>query len=281
MRCDLYTVSKTINNNAVQVYDKTGREMIIVGKGIGFSARKGDILNDDADNRVFIHKKEAEILHFIDFIPVDIIELTNKIIQKSEHHLDEKLSDSLLIALAEHISFAIKRFEKGNSDDIHIHEVQFLYLNEYDIGKRAVEYINKIKNIQLPDSEASLIALHFVNARLNNKNVGETLKLTKLSYQIANLISYHFHITIDKSSLNFSRFIIHLKLLIVRCKELQLHGMNNKSSSLIDDLKKQFLTHHACAEKIVKLISHEYNLTVPDDEIFYLTVHIERLLQVD
>jgi len=136
-----------------------------------------------------------------------------------------------------------------------------------------------MKGIELPKSEASLIALHFVNARLHNNSVGETLKLTKLAYQIASVISYHFHIKVETTSLNFSRFIIHLKLLIARCNELQEKPEKKEFKSVLADaLEKEFLKNYTCANKIVKLISDEYHLMVPDDEIFYLAIHIERLL---
>lgn len=275
----MYKIIKTINNNVVLTLDKTNRETIVIGKGIGFSARKGELLNFSSENKVFIHKKESEVLDFIDAIPVDIIELTNDIIQKSERFFDEKLSDSLIITLSEHIAFAIQRFKNNQCDNISIHEVPFLYLNEYDVGCKAVKYINKVRGIQLPESEASLIALHFVNARLHNKNVGETLKLTKLAYQIANVISYHFHINVETTSLDFSRFIIHLKLLITRCRELADNPEKREfKSALVDVLEKEFLKNYTCAKKIVKLISDEYPLIIPSDEIFYLAIHIERLL---
>lgn len=277
----MYKVIKTINNNAVLAVDQSNRETIVVGKGIGFSSSKGTILNNDALNKVFIHKKEAEVLNFIDSIPVDIIELTNRIIYKSQKHFNEKLNDSLLITLAEHISFAIERFNNKCTDNIRIYEVHYLYANEYEVGKRVVDYINKIKNIELPESEASLIALHFVNARMNNGNVGETLRLTKLAYQIISVINYHFHLTVDTTSLSFSRFVIHLKLLIVRCKESQNLTNIPNHSSILNKIEQEFLKNYLCAKKIVKLISDEYRLTVPDDEIFYLAVHIERLLHVN
>ncbi|WP_392561636.1 PRD domain-containing protein [Orbus sturtevantii] len=275
----MYKIIKIINNNVVLVLDKTNRETIVIGKGIGFSAPKGGVLHFSPGNQIFIHKKESEILDFIDAIPVEIIQLTSDIIQKSERFLNEKLSDSLIITLSEHILFAIKRFENSQYESINIHEVPFLYLNEYEVGCKAVEYINKVKNIQLPQSEASLIALHFVNARLNNSSVGETLKLTKLAYQIANIICYHFHIKVSTGSLNFSRFIIHLKLLIARCRALaEEPKIRELKSSLVDALEKEFLKNYTCAKKIVKLISDEYDLMVPDDEVFYLAIHIERLL---
>ncbi|WP_392564656.1 PRD domain-containing protein [Orbus wheelerorum] len=277
----MYKIIKTINNNVVLALDKTDRETIVIGKGIGFSAKKGALLDFSPENQIFIHKKESEILDFIDAIPVDIMHLTSDIIQKSEHFFNEKLSDSLIITLSEHILFAIKRFENNKYESINIHEVPFLYLNEYEVGCKAVEYINKVKGIQLPQSEASLIALHFVNARLNNKSVGETLKLTKLAYQIANVISYHFHININTGSLNFSRFIIHLKLLVARCKAIvEKPKVRELKSPLVDVLEKEFLKNYTCAKKIVKLISDEYDLIVPEDEIFYLAIHIERLLHV-
>ncbi len=46
-------ISKLINNNIVSSVDENGREIIIMGRGIGFKAREGMDIPDERIEKVF------------------------------------------------------------------------------------------------------------------------------------------------------------------------------------------------------------------------------------
>ena len=49
-----YKVLKVYNNNVVLAEEPGGKQIVLIGKGVGFGARKGDLINgDDPDNKVF------------------------------------------------------------------------------------------------------------------------------------------------------------------------------------------------------------------------------------
>lgn len=272
----MYTVKKIINNNVILVDNSKNNESIIIGKGIGFNAKIGMVYIPTSHDDFFINPKDNGIYNILENIPLEIVKVTIDVINLCKPILNAELNESLLITLSEHIYFAIER-SKDENMSISLHEVPYLYYLEFMAGKKSVTYINEKLNVNLPQSEASLIALHFVNAKLNSNNVGDTLKLTKIVYDIVNIINYSFHIYIDNKSEDLARFINHLKYLLIRCQV-----NDNKSSRLSPILKglieKELVKNFTCAKKIAKLIESQYNIKVNNDEIIYISLHIERLI---
>lgn len=68
-------------------------------------------------------------------------------------------------------------------------------------------------NITFDENEAGFIALHFVNARLDNQKLDLTLKTSKVIKDIMDIVKYHFNVEIDEDSWNYNRFVTHLKFL--------------------------------------------------------------------
>lgn len=65
--------------------------------------------------------------------------------------------------------------------------------------------------ISLPEDEAGFIALHIVNAELSGSEVNQVSEMTQTIQAILNIVKYHFNMELDEYSLNFERFVTHLK----------------------------------------------------------------------
>ncbi len=50
---NLMRVIKTLNNSLILCLDKQGKEVILMGKGIGFQLKKGDLVPADKIQKVF------------------------------------------------------------------------------------------------------------------------------------------------------------------------------------------------------------------------------------
>lgn len=84
--------------------------------------------------------------------------------------ISNKLNESLLITLADHISFAIQRKEKGIEYRNPLRgPVMCYYPQEYQVGKVCLQMIEEKCKIRLNPDEATFIALHIVNAEFNTK----------------------------------------------------------------------------------------------------------------
>lgn len=47
-------IIKVINNNVVSALDKDAEEVVIMGKGIGFHAKPGQIVNEEQIEKTFL-----------------------------------------------------------------------------------------------------------------------------------------------------------------------------------------------------------------------------------
>lgn len=92
-------------------------------------------------------------------------------------------------------------------------ETKHLYKEEYDIGLEALNMICEHFGIILPEDEAGFIALHIVNAELNEE-MPVLKNITKVMQEILTIVKYHFKLEINENSLIFYRFLTHLKFLL-------------------------------------------------------------------
>ncbi|MDZ7836429.1 MAG: hypothetical protein U5K84_14905 [Alkalibacterium sp.] len=65
--------------------------------------------------------------------------------------------------------------------------------------------------IELPDSEAAAIALHIVNAREDDSDLGVTIRMTEIVQDILNIVHFYYGQTFDEESFQYTRFITHLQ----------------------------------------------------------------------
>lgn len=89
---------------------------------------------------------------------------------------------------------------------------QKFYKEEYEVGKAALQIIHSKLGVRLPEDEAGHIALHLVNAELNEE-MPNMVNITKIMNDILNIVKRHFRLEYDEESLAYYRFITHLKFL--------------------------------------------------------------------
>lgn len=89
---------------------------------------------------------------------------------------------------------------------------------EFEIGLKALDFIEEEIGVKLPEDEAANIALHLVNSQVNNscKEVEDIAKQTKMINDILNIVRYTYNIKLDENSLSYDRFITHLRFFFKR-----------------------------------------------------------------
>ena len=105
-----YRILKILNNNAIVSRDADGQEVIIVGTGIGFHTRIGNEISPEKVLKHDILQGRENYRRFetlLKEIPFDCIEISKKIIEKAKQELKRDLNSNLIIALADHINFAV------------------------------------------------------------------------------------------------------------------------------------------------------------------------------
>ncbi|MCR5778171.1 MAG: PRD domain-containing protein [Lachnospiraceae bacterium] len=271
-------IHKVLNNNLVSVIDADGREMLIMGLGLGFHAKSGSEVDVKKITKIFRMDTEVEVAQLKKlFLEVEskAIETSVAIIEYAREVLKVKLNKNVYITLTDHINFAIERFEKGIAfKDMLYFETKKLYPKEFSIGVHALDMIKERLNVELPKDEAGSIALHIVNAELDG-NMNRTMETTKITEQALDIVRFTFHITFDENSLNYGRFVTHLLYFAKRVQEGKL--LDEGRDCMYDTMKMAYPKQFNCAEKIAEAIGKRYGVKIPEEEITFLTVHIVRV----
>lgn len=92
------------------------------------------------------------------------------------------------------------------------------------------------KGKEISKNEVTSIALHLINNQ-SVKSMTETMNDIEEINTIINIIEYKSNKKLDKKSLDYSRFIFHLRFLLNRFKEKEYYSYG-ASLDLIDELKK-------------------------------------------
>ena len=276
------TVEKVINNNIVSAYDETGREVVVMGRGIGFGVRAGAVINKSKIEKVFRIKSQSVAEQFKELLanmPLEHAQISNDIISYAKSTLKLKLNQSIYVTLTDHINFAIERYQKGiNLENALLWEIKRFYTQEYELGKYAVDLIRERLHVSLPEDEAGFIALHFVNAEYGT-DIRDALHFPNQMKDILDIVTRELGIRLDEGSLHYERFITHVKFLLQRVYRKEL--LPDEESELAEMMKKKYPREYASSEKIADYIEESAGCRLSAEEIMYLSIHIRRIAMAE
>lgn len=276
------TVEKVINNNIVSAYDETGREVVVMGRGIGFGVKAGAVINQSKIEKIFRIKSQSVAEQFKELLanmPLEHAQISNDIISYAKSTLKLKLNQSIYVTLTDHINFAIERYQKGiNLENALLWEIKRFYTQEYELGKYAIDLIRERLHVSLPEDEAGFIALHFVNAEYGT-DIRDALHFPNQMKDILNIVTRELGIRLDEGSLHYERFITHVKFLLQRVYRKEL--LPDEESELAEMMKKKYSKEYACSEKIADYIEESAVCRLSAEEIMYLSIHIRRIAMAE
>lgn len=271
-------ITKIVNNNIVISRDSSHREVVLMGRGLGFHKHKGDEIDPKGIEKTYIMKDHEMTYRFqqmVADIPIERLEICNEIIQYAKDTLQKNINDNIYISLTDHINFAIERVEMGVPfQNPFLWEIKKFYYQEYLIGKVAIGMIERKLGVTLPQDEAAFIALHIVNAELD-LDMTRMVSMTKLVNEILEIVDECFSGQIDKESVFYERFITHLKFFAQRVfagKEVE-----SDDAEFQKIIRNKYQECIECVDKIKDYIKRTCNHDVTDEEMMYLTVHIKRV----
>lgn len=273
-------VRQILNNNVVSAVDDNGLEVILTGRGLGFNTHHGARIHPCEAEKIFRLEDSLISARFKDLIsevPIDILQLTADIVSLARETLNHKLSEGLYVTLADHLHFALQRHKNNAPLTNPLEwEVRHFYTDEYAIGHEALGMVVARTGMLLPDSEACSIALHIVNAGLHD-TLGNTAKITQLLYQLQQIVKYFFTLSMDEHSLNYQRFITHLKFFAQRVIDGEV--LNNNDEEFFALAQQRYARTLKCVEAINEFVKKHYHHSISHSEKLYLTVHIENIVQ--
>ena len=279
---DHIIIEKVINNNIISAYEKSGAEVIVMGRGIGFKKKQGEVVPADQISKIFRIKSRTLTEQFKELLanmPLERVRISDEIISHAKDHLKLKLNQSIYVTLTDHINFAIERVSQGiEPQNALLWEIKRFYPQEFQLGIYALELIHDRLGILLPEDEAGFIALHFVNAEYGT-DIRDAVKFPDQMQAIVDIVERELGILLDESSLHYERFMTHIKFLIQRIYRKELLSSEDRELSLM--MQRKYPREYQCSVKVAEYIMQATGCRLSEEEIMYLSVHIRRVSTID
>ncbi|WP_144790518.1 PRD domain-containing protein [Kocuria palustris] len=272
-------ILRVFNNNVVLARRDDGTEAVLTGRGLGFQAKPGGAVDESRIARTFVPVDGRDPDHMGE----QLAAVSPERVQQAEAALGEaglgalaSRSPWLLIALADHLEFAIRRQRESIPLQYPLEEeVSQLYPEEFAQAGIVLAAFDRAAGVELPEAERVAIALHLVNAGFSTGDLSQTYTMTGLIQQVLDVIGRTYDRPLQRSSLGVARFITHLRYLFVRVSSgRQLQG---ERSSIGEAIRTTYTEAHRCALRVAALLELRLDSRISDDEVAYLALHIARV----
>lgn len=244
-------VKKILNNNVITSNDEDGQEIIIVGNGIGWKQKAGQRVEESKIEKIFrmdTASSTARLKQLFLEVEMESIRVSSKVVDYAHTHLEHDLKKNIYITLTDHIDFAIDRFRRGlNFRSVLYWELRTIYPKEFEVGVYALKVIKEYLGIELPEHEATSIALHFINAEYDGdmSHAEATVDIVHFALDVVRLL---LHKDFDEESLAYQRFVTHLLFFAQRV--MKHKPLDQQGDFLYETMCQNYSKEVKCAQKI-------------------------------
>lgn len=276
---DAFSVIKSLNNNVLIAQDSNRKEVILIGKGIGFAKKQHDLIPAETVEKLFVLTDKEEQENYKKII-LDTNENTLQTIVSSMGIIKKRtnmfIPEHTMVALTDHIVFAITRLQKGfEIRNPFLAETKVLYPFEYEIAAEMVDYMNHSLPVLLPEGEIGFIALH-IHSAMEGTALNEINRYSQLVSNLIHIIEDRLAIELDRNSIDYVRFVRHLRYTIERVLNGDRVEEPKKMAAL---LKEEYPMCYNLAWKLMKIMQQTLKKPIFDAESVYLTIHLQRLYE--
>lgn len=275
-------IKKVLNNNLLLVEEK-GQEQIAMGRGLRFSYKVGDQVRKEDVEKVYMLKEEKnsrDYIRLVEDAPAEYAEAIQDAIGLAQERMEGKLNEQIFVTLFDHLIYALERQEKGIMlQNRMLWEIRKFYPKEYQVGSQVLDFLNKRLKKELPEEEAGNIAFHLVNAQMeqSDKDAGAEngMLMVKMLKDIFQIVQLYYRKQLDESSINYSRFVVHMQFFLQRV--LEDHMLEDGTLSLYDSVAREQKQAVGCVAQIQKYIFNLLKKEITREEQAYLIVHLARI----
>lgn len=271
-------IKRVLNNNTIISTNKKGVDVLLMGRGIAFGKKKGQGVEIEKVEKTFLlHDKDTQnkFTELMINVPMEQIMVAEKIINFGKIKLGKSLSEIIYVNLTDHINSVIERYGEGIILKNPLRwDIARFYPDEYAVGEKALEIIRTDLGMNLEVDEAAFIATHFVNAELDQGNE-LAYEIAEITKKIETIVKEFYRTEFDESSLDYYRFITHVKFFAQRL--LTGDHYDDEDAELLETLKHKYQNEYQAALAIKDFVAQDFNYELSSTEILYLTAHIRRI----
>lgn len=271
-------IFKVINNNVLSAYDDKQQEVVVMGRGIGFKAKPGDVIDESKIEKVFHIENSTLSRQFQEMLsdmPLEHMQISSDIISYAKDECGMRLSQSIYVALTDHINFAIERYRQGiQLPNALLGEIRQFYRREYLVGEYALRILAERLDIHFGEDEAGFIALHFINA-VYDTTLYDVQAISDILQKSLELVQEDFGTWVNTHSMHYERFMAHLKFLARRIAGGEL--LKDEEPEMAELVRRKYPREYACGGRIAAYIEQRYQAKLTGEEVLYLAIHIRRV----
>lgn len=275
----MYRVIKVLNNNGILVYhSETGKEMILLGNGVGFGKRPTQQIDCLPGARVYslvTRKKDQSALKAVNGIQPVFIEAAGRIIEEAEK-VFQNMNRDILLPMADHIALAVKRAEENRQiPNPFTPDIRVLFSKEYTVALRGRDIIREMMGYEISDDEVGFITIH-IHAGLSDEQVFQTLDTTRIINEGIRMIENAFGQKFEEDSLAYTRLMSHLYYMVARTR----NGESTKAD-FNDFIFSNYPETGKAAEDVCRFMGQALKKEVAREEIGFLAINIQRVIDPD
>lgn len=271
-------ILKKVNNNLAVALDSAGREVIVMGRGIGFGAMPYELTDLSRIDRTYydVDKKYYGLLREA---PEEVFALVSGFVDSIKQDISGNLNPNLVFILTDHINFSVERSRKGMNIALpYSYELEYENPEITRMAQRLLESVNKKFAVELDRREITSITMHILNAR-EGKRRDEPDKISanipKIIDDITGILESHFNFTIDRDTFNYFRFKNHIKFFVQRKQRKE--EFSDNSEELYLSIKNSYPDIYEAVMIIDDYLYGVFGERCPHVELLYLMLHICQL----
>lgn len=271
-------VHKVLNNNVVISIDGSGRERVLMGRGLGFQLKPDDVLDPAKVEKTFILDAGAEgdrERQLLTDVPYSVIEAVTTAVDDAERALGRHLGRRLSISVIDHIQYVLERLDQGlRIPTTSMPELRVLHPQEFETAKQMAASISASLDRELPPEEAVFLTMHVLNATRDEPN-GTAALLFRRVQHVVETVQGGLGVDLDVESPEYARFVLHVQFLLQRLVSRTM--LRSADTSFYEFAKHSYPRSHAIAESVKAYVFAATESELTDEELLYLVVHVERL----
>lgn len=269
---------KVLNNNVVIQIDESGRERVLMGRGLGFGLKPSDAVDPAKVEKTFIlddGEAGARELRLLDDTPYPVIQAVARAIDGAERRLGRSLGRGFTIAVLDHVSYVLERLDAGvRIPSTSMPELRVLYPDEYAAAVEMARDLASGLGRELPPEESVFLTMHLLNATRDEPNGTAALLARRFQHVVAT-VERGLGVELDVDSPDYARFVLHVQFLLQRLVSRTM--LTSGDTSFFEFAKHSYPESFEIATQVKGYIDAATESELTEEEVLYLIVHIERL----
>ena len=274
----MYRIEKVLNHNVIlAIKEDNKQEYLIMGKGIGFGKKIAERIEvDDVQVQVYSLidiKNVKDTTSAVKEINPIYLEAANMLLDEAQKRIG-KVDRSVLIPLADHIDFAVRRIkEQGEISNPLTADIQILFHAEFKVAEEILPFLKENADVSMSENELGYIALH-IHSAIAEENVAASMQVAKCVRECINLIEEEIKQRIPIMTLSYNRLMNHVRYMVLRANQKEEIKL-----SMNDYMELRFKKSYAIATLICEKMEKILGTKLHENELGYLAMHIQRCIE--